>query len=686
VRASKGAAIMYYVLTDNAIEKPEVIKAQLKKLASAGFAGVLCAIRASRYGLEDHLVIQAVKEASQICHNHRMEFWFLLDPRLPSRYNNQHFGKGLEIVTCADAVWPKTSSNIQPIHEGRFNVRFHIEPRQTWTLQDVAITYIPRGLERVFAFPRSLTEYASEQIIDITDQTRFFFNARDNYVEAFGSFDPPHNKSWSVLTFFRFETNYFDYSDPKHFSHYSKLVKLYADSGVELDRLIWDEPGYWCLFGIYPFSSSISNHLRETSNFDLSENLWKLALPAKDRSHIYVRNSYFYHLQTTVIERQKETIRLGRQLWGKHLRSGIHHTWHFESADMADMNHGSIDPVRSLESVEAGFTDTIPINELREPDSPFYVNLAAMFVLTQSLAKFSISKEGYVNLWTSGHDDGSGFQNELMNHCVNLMLLFSVKWLAHCYGPVGLIGQEDTYLGSKYLPGYPDHSTWQDFPIWNKRLAKFERHGSRKLPTSNILVVFPVETICAIGNALANPIARDVFDLVLKLLDHHYLLDFISPTLLKHATFENGIFKLNEQKYMAVIYPHPRVLSASLLPLLESGRQKVFYGFQMPQWDTIGSTLNLEVQNYFTDSAQLLKMLALHKELRPVKAPQDTWISLIEDNDKHSVTLCSARANKTYSGMVTFREWSCDIGVRKGLTKVIFYDDAEPKIVFATEK
>jgi hypothetical protein len=684
--APKSAAIMYYIFTDNAIEKPEILEAQLEKIASAKFAGIMSAVRASRYGLEDHLVLQAVKEASRLCRSHQMKFWFLLDPRSPSRYNSRHFNKGLEIVTCADAVRPKKVPNIESIRQGRFSVRFRIEPRQAWIIQDVAITYAPRGLERVFAFPSDLAEYASEQIVEITDQTRFFFNARDNYVEAFGSFNPPDNKPWSVLPFFRFETNHFDYSDPEHFSHYLKLVHLYADAGVQLDRLIWDEPGYWCLFGIYPFSSQISDHLRETSQVDLSENLWKLALAARDHSHVHVRNSYFYHLQTTVLERQKETLQLGRQLWGNQLQSGIHHTWHFESADMADMNHGSVDPVRSLESLEAGFTDIGAISELREPDSPFYANLAAMFVLTQSLAKFSSSKEGYINLWTSGHDDGTGFQNELMDHCVNLMLLFSVKWLAHAYGPVGLIGQEDTYLGSSYLPGYPDHSTWQDFPAWNKRLAEFEKQVAHKLPTCNVLVVFPVETICAIGDALANPVSRDVFNLILRLLDHHYLLDLVSPTLLKRATFEDGVFKLGGHKYLAVIYPYPRVVSPSILPLLHKGRQKVFYGCQMPQWDTSGNGVNLEMSNYFSDSAQLLELLASYKETRPVEAPRDTWVSLIECNKKQVVTLCPARANKTYSGLVTFRNQTCDLPRRRGLTRLIFSEDAEPKIVSISGK
>ncbi len=677
--------VMFWIFTDKVIEDTSILQSQFHHLRAAGFAGLMAFVRASRYGLEDPLVIQAVKKASELCQEHQIKFWFTLDPRLPARYNNHNFEKGLTILFCGETVSAQQVPHLQPVENGRFNNRFQIKARPTHISQDVAITFMPQGIERVFAFPANLSSYSPEEVIDLTNQTRFFYNGRDNYIEAFGSFQPADDQKWSVVAFFKFDSTAYDFSNSQHFYNYIKLLNRYADSGIHLDALTWDEPGYYCVFGAYPYSNEIQKHF-EADQLKFSENLWKFILPAADQSHIEFRNKYFSFLQTSVIQRHQEALQLSKQLWSEQLEGGIHYTWHFESADMADMNHGSMDLWRSLEFLESGFTDLGGINAQRNPDNPYYANLAAMLVTTQSLAKFSSGKKGYLNLWTVEQDDGSGYQNAIMNHCVNLMQVFSLRWLAHAYGPVGLIDEEGSFLGSGYCPGYPNHSTWKDFPTWNQRLLAGENEVGGQLPFANILVVFPVETLYGLGGPAANPISLNVFKLILWLLDRHYMIDLVSPSLMKSGYWDGSSFQLMDQQYDAIIYPYPQVIPSNLLMLLTTVPEKLIYGFCAPKCDTTGQPLDLKIANYFKDFNELQQLITNLSVKRPVQAPEKSWVSLIKLEEKTIISVAPARYNVAYSGNVSYQDQSVELKISKGLSRIQFQPGKAPEIIYSSER
>ena len=215
--STKMGSIIFWVFNDAVIEQPEILEKQFEDICAANFSGVMAFVRASRYGLEDPLVIETARIAAQRCHENNMQFWFTLDPRLASRYNNRYFGNGQIVLLCGDAVLPTQVPQTVPVENNRFNLRLQLSPRQTHMMQDVAMTFLPQGIESVFAFPVNKPAYEECEVLDITDETRFFFNARDNYVEAFGVFEPPDNQLWHVMAFFIFETTFYDFSDADHF-------------------------------------------------------------------------------------------------------------------------------------------------------------------------------------------------------------------------------------------------------------------------------------------------------------------------------------------------------------------------------------------------------------------------------------------------------------------------------------
>ncbi|MCK5738921.1 hypothetical protein KAH55_07060, partial [bacterium] len=624
--------IMFWVFTDEVIENSDVLEAQFRDLLAKKFSGMMGFVRASRYGLEDPLVLAATKHAQELCHQHDMAFWYTLDPRLPFRYNNSHFEKGLEILMCGEKVHAEKVPHCEPVEAGRFNVRCDYYPRQTHMSQDVAINYAPIGIERVYAFPTGLAGYAPDDIKDITDEARFFFNARDGYVEAFGRFTPPDERKWQVMAFFRFGSTSYDFSNETHFKNYLNLIKTVAESGVKLDGLTWDEPGYYTIFGQYPISNNIEQHVSDNAGLSLNENLWKLVLPAADNSHILLRNQYFHYLQTTVVDQHRRTLESARKHWGDQLFGGIHYTWHFESADMADMNHGAMDIWRSLECLDGGYTDLGSVNYMRDPNSEWYANVASMFMATATMAKFSSRGVGYINLWTVGHDDGTRYQNSIMNHCVNLMNVFNVRWLAHTYGPVGLLGDEEGFLGSDYLPGYPNHSTWDDYTEWDERLLLSEKQLDGARPFVNILAVFPVESMYARGDWSANPLAMEAFKLNLWLMDNHYLADWVSPSLMKSAKFDNGKIKLGDFSYDKIIFPHAAVIPEDMLTLFAEAGENILFGYQQPTFTASGKAVSIAGAGYFENNTELGQLLNAFSALRPAQLPDNTWYSLIENN------------------------------------------------------
>ncbi|MCI0512680.1 hypothetical protein L0128_05670 [candidate division KSB1 bacterium] len=676
-------SVMFWVFTDQVIEHPTILRAQFLELQAAGFNALMGFVRASRYGLEDPRVVEAVKYAGELCQAHDISFWFTLDPRWSARQLGQQLHSGLTVILCGEGIYAQQVPQIQPIRENRYNLRFLVRPRQTHICQDVAIHFWPRGLERVYAFPLNRPYYHPTEIIDLTDSSRFFFNARASYVEAFGNFTPPTAEPWAVMAFFKFDTNFFDFSNPTHLELYLKLVQHYASAGVMLDYLTWDEPGFYCLFGAYPFSPAIAAGFRSQTNQDLTSQIWKLVLNTQDGSHIFFRNQYFSQLQTIVQAAHQQTLTLARHLWSPAIQSGIHYTWHFETADMADMNHGSMDLWRSLECLDAGFTDLGGINDLRDPAAERYSHLAAMLIATQSLAKFSRQQQGFLNLWTVGEDDGTGYQNQIMNHGVNLLQLFSLRWLAHAYGPVGLIGSEASFLETDFCPGYPNHSTWRDFPKWNQRLLTTRQQHRGQFPTSNILVIFPVESLYAIGNPSVNPIARELFNLLLWLLDHHYAVDWLSASQLKSVSFNDHQFFYKDFNYQLIIYPYGTVIPTGITALLNQSAGQILYGYRWPQSDASGQPVTVPTPNYFANLTELSQLLERKPALILVEAPGATWVTVIQSLRQQVVALCPARVGGTLSGNVVFQGQKVELPAGAEFVQIIFGADFQPHILTA---
>ena len=670
--------IMVWSITDAVIENRKLRERQFQDLEAAGFGGVAAFVRCSRYSWDDPLATEAWRHINDLCRAKGMNCWLGPDPRFVS-HKVTHNSSGLELVLFGNASRADVVPNTAKIRDGRYTVRCTLTPRHVHTLTDVAVEYKPIGLARVYAFRHGASPPGKKDIVDITERSRLFYNARDRYVEAFGSVSGEIDENWSVIAFFHVQTNHFDFSSAPHLRRYDAMLAALKAAGCEPDGIMWDEPGYTCTYGSLPFSPTIRRLYLSSRKTPLAHDLWKLAFESDDRSHIPARLLYYRVVQKTILQAEQRLQKASHRLWGPKTIVGIHDTWHFESADMCDMNHGSLDLWKTVCAKSGGFVDLGAVNLLRDPRSTHYANLATMSVAAASMGKSSAPSIAYNNLWTVGDDNGEGWQRNVLNHCVKIMALFGTRWLAHAYGPVGTVGQERTFLGSPPLPGYPDHSTWPAFRSWNAYLSGELKKTGGALPESNLLVVYPVESLYALADRRADAAAARIFDFVLFLLDHHFHVELLSTSVARKGRWRGKQFCVGTGKYDFIVFPYPEVVDPSLLRLISRFEERIMFAFGSPMVSERGTSIQAIAPACLSDFDKVLHRLMASPDLQPVKAPENCWTTMT--NLKHGtlVSIAPSRVGARFQGEVMFKDKVFHQPETDGLERIFFPSDGEPK-------
>jgi hypothetical protein len=669
------ATVMMWTINDAVMEEPETLVRQFHDIRQAGFGGVAALVRCSRYTWDHLPAMDALRHISRLCRQYGMGFWIGPDARTISRALIGD-GQGLTVLAYGEQIKASQVPHWSPVIDNRYSIRCAIPSRPAHTMFETAVDYYPVGLFKVFALCAKDLD-RKEDVVDITETAHFFYNAREKYVEAFGRFQTPENESWHVVAFFELRTSHVDFTNPHQSKGYVEKLQTLLYHVAHADGLIWDEPGFTCMYGSLPFSASIARRFLQKSGHSLSDVIWKMAIDCQDGSHLRVRNCYFSILQETMIRLQQQSRACGQAVWGAQLLTGIHDTWHFESADMCDMNHGSLDLWKSLAVKSGGFVDLGGVQELRQSDSPCYANLAAMTAIARSLAKYSSGGFAFNNLWTMGEDNGSNYQTGVLDHCVKIMRLFSQRWLAHIYGPAGTVGEENSFLGSIPLPGYPRHSTWPGFSKWSAQLAEHLHLVSDRLPWANILMVFPVETMYGLANHRADTLAMKLFQLLLYLTDHHFHVDIVSSTIAGNGKWQGEQFVVHGYKYDILLLPSADTIADRVLKKIRRHVKKCFFVFSKPVRDQNGVAVDLAIDQVYgiQDLADALAALA---PLQPVQAPADSWVSLTPGQDGEWIALAPARHGLYYSGQVSYKGKAFSVQPTSDLVRIFFPHHGDP--------
>jgi hypothetical protein len=261
------------------------------------------------------------------------------------------------------------------------------------------------------------------------------------------------------------------------------------------------------------------------------------------------------------------------------------------------------------------------------------------------------------------------------------MGLFGTRWLAHAYGPAGTIGQEQTFLGSPPLPGYPHHSTWKGFVRWNEMLKRQLDLAENRLPEANLLVIFPVETMYALGDVRANDAAASVFRLILRLLDNHYHVDLIGSTRAAKGKWRQGEFRLGGRGYQKILYPFPSVVGHALYALLQEEKDRVLYAHGAPGFTAEGSKLQPGRSETAPSDQEVLERLAGEESLRPVQAPAGTWVTMTEISEGTLVAVAPARVSRAAAGVVSFNDTPVSIPPSRAVRRILFVPGRTPRLL-----
>ena len=660
-------SVMVWSVHDPVIEDRHVLESQFQDLLAKEFDGVAVWVRCSRYNWSHPDAVAALQHISTLCRQNGIACWLGPDPRFISRELIQG-DQGVPIVLYGDDVRASKVPNLSPVVDGKFNIRCTIPPRHTHMLQEVAIEFYPVGVLKAYAIKAGQTQFDEKDVIDITEQTHFFYHAKEHYIEAFGRFAPPDVEAWQVVAFFQVHSSHVDFSSEAQLQRYLAMLKALSEQVSAVDMIMFDEPGYTSVYGALPFSTIIQNRFHQKTGLQLSRQLWKFAVASADASHVPVRINYFKTVQETMVDFQKKTLDAAKKYWSDDMLFGIHDTWHFESADMADMNHGSMDLWKSLPTKSYGFVDFGGIDKLRRPDCDHYANFAALGIICKSLGKFAEKAVCYNNLWTIGDDDGEGWQAGVMDYCVNNLAVLGQRWMPHAYGPVGTIGEENTFLGSPPLPGYPNHSTWEHYPAWNRRLKEHFSTAGEHLPWANILLVYPIEHLFSEPDARANECAKNVFKILLALHDHHFHVDVVSPEMLLGGQWQDGTFQLNQYQYERIICPYPNFIDDIIAGVLRAGRQNVFRIFAATENMKPADSMAMQCMQ---DIAKLIDFLK-RQNLRPVVAPPHCWVSLTVQDAQSIISVAPSRYTFTYEGDLGYKTHSATLSRSSGLTRIAF--------------
>lgn len=650
---------MFWTWQDEVIENPEVLLKQLHDLKAAGFDGLFVMPRATRYQIFDDEMIAAVKLASAACQREGIEFIWGPDPRFGAHHVIAKTGFGAEILLTGLDFMGKTplAGNTLPpdrallneckVENGRYTLRYNYpQKRDVHMLTEVGLWLNPVGVDKVFAYQRKDGRVIASSVRDITAQHHFFINRSLYYVEVFGKFDLPPGEWW-VVAFPRFSTNLYAFDAPEHEREMVKLLERYKAEGIRFDGFWWDEPGYYLQFGHYAIGERIYCDFRAKYGYDLKEKLYALLLTLDDESQMRVRNDYFQLAMDYVFGAEERFWKTGEKLFGP-LRMGIHQNWH---TIPDNMYHGSADYWRGLSALDSGYTDAGSFERYFKASLAEKYEEISYMILASSLGRYSKTGHAYFNQW------GVKYDAPVPVYWNDLIALFSNEWIQHSYGTTKGIG-----AGRDFGPGFPNHSTWPLLPSLVEKTRRVHAITGYRLPVAEVAVVCPLATMMVGREPENDDIMSKVNRLTGAMPAAGVQVDFISDNWLGEAVFENGVLKLGNQSYKAVVLPCARVLTAkvhAVLQRLVAAKFPVYVIDEAPALTIEGEPVHLGLPVAFKidpDAAGLTAAINLLNLPSPLSALPGAYVTAVPaENGDMFVSIMPVNPGESVSGEVICR-------------------------------
>jgi hypothetical protein len=557
------------------------IETSLAKAARSGFRGIQVQLRDYRYQIDQSEVIEAMRHARSVAHRLGLQFWLHLDLRdAVASFLTQHPGLRQRVLVPVEAAL------------GEDEYRLSLDHSLVTSDHKQHCSYDFEAIERVFAFRVEKKVQVAEEIacrlfadtgyinwqdrrgqlevidsssvVDITNSVTPFPDKR--VLSLSGRWRQPAPGDWRVIAFARLCMNTFDYSTTEATLFQRHLVDLYREAlGSDLDALFCDEPGHPCAYHYltprngYFVGNQFYATFESSRGYDLRDRLYALIYDTSDGRAGKVRFDYYTSWANAIYRFQKDLKEHARSRFGSGVQVGIHCTASEWSA--GDLQKGTLDYWKMVETTTAGYADGKHHDRY---NAFFHVTLA------KSLAKLSDSKNGYAQTWDLFPSASSE------DYWSNVAATYGVRW-----SPLGWEERYSAYAASAGATGAMEERSRNTARI-NAKMARLDDLTGGTVAESNLLAVFPLETIIRLGNEEANNLRRVCHLLAYHLQSAHYQTDFVSPEVLARGKVADGKLLIGGRRYDAVVYPFPGCLPRSafdrLKQLYSGGGKLLLYG------------------------------------------------------------------------------------------------------------
>ncbi len=662
-REKPEGAFILWKWEDQEIDNLKRLRRQLLDIHSKGFSGVLASLGSTRYEFIDPKVLRAVAQVSQWAKKRNITFWFETDPRQASRSLISKTGEctqNLVITKKRHNGLKQTYPHISKIKKNRFELRFEYPKSQPSSqLQERSIHFEPIGLEKTFLFQMKRGTVISDSVRDITPESHFFANVEKGYVDIFGDVQVAENEEWWAMAFPKFNTNVYDYAGFES----NNLLCLFAedlfDACTHLNGIAWGEngTGYVVDMDHFPVSLSLYNSFQAEYGYDLRNVLYGLVLNLDNELHIRIRSDYYNLLMDTVYNAEKVFYQTIHSFFGN-MDVIIHHHFQSTAIQVNNMVRGSMDPWKSLEYVGSPVIEIEPVDHLQQNST----HLIATTLITKSLGVYSNTQRVFCDT------QYNHYTSEELNYLMNLMALFSIRLLIKTNG-----NNMATPKKSPIKKEIPNRVNWNDMEMINQKIDHIRNITGYKFPEANIALVYPIETIIAMGSPDAEKIISDVNQLITRLVLTGIQLDVISPFLLKEChLFPNGL-SIRSRIYESIIFPYPEVVDHDVLEIISLiARSNIPFsiGGSIPRYTSSGKRVPHIFPLTFNPQDEDLSPLWKKGIKRLMILPENGLGTMIYQGEDMLFLICPKKVGESVNGQVRYQHIS--FSVPKSRSLVIF--------------
>ena len=335
-----------------------------------------------------------------------------------------------------------------------------------------------------------------------------------------------------LVVYARFDdTRLIDFWSSDTWKYYDLLLECYRD--IPLDGVGWDEPAVEGNWSKYRYGRGFAAAFERLNGYKLAPELWKLDSGGMDADAMKVRLDYYRTLNEGTFEAQRRLLLKARELFGKDILTGTHHTWQGEGG-INDYRSGAVDYFRLNENMDAGYTDC----SWWDPDSVNY-----SYTLATSLGRLTPTGEAEVNTW---HQQPT---NSLLEYNVRLMTLMDITWFNIWYGETS-----DTTL-------YPSHYTWPRTVRAMQRHRDAQRLLGDAKPVIEVAMLHGWETVTAVNRyGIAGAHKTFCMNSATMMIERSVAFDWIETGLLASSTVKDGKLTNALGSYRILVMPYASVL------------------------------------------------------------------------------------------------------------------------------